>query len=155
MPFPIMALALAAALPQDTGVEVGFWHVGPTGSGTCQAVAQFGDHVSISIEEDSGGAGHFFMSDDRWLLKEGDTKRGKFSWHEDTWSPPVEVDFRPIHMKNGNWMLVAETGPWMTENLLGAKKFWLSIPGLDFDDDFNVPNAADVTSALQACNAKL
>lgn len=146
-----MALALARA-PQDGVVLVGNWAISPTPAGECSAAASYGDHLMISIAEDSGGNGHFVLADDRWLLKDGDTKQAKFDWHSE-WAKPVEADFTVHKMEKGTgFLLVAETGPWMTENTMGPKKFWLTIPGLDFDQEFDVADFADVEAALQKCN---
>lgn len=150
----MMALALAGTAPAEDR-HVGAWTIGPATSDSCQATAQFGDDIAVSIEEDSGGTGHFVIADHRWLLSEGDVKAGIFSWQDETWRPSVNADFTVHRTPSGAYLLVAETGSWMTENMVGKKGFWLKIPGVDFDDNFEIPEASEITSALAACNSEL
>lgn len=149
-----MAVAIfTAPLPanaQDV-TEVGPWRVRASASGECQASAQFGEHVMLLFSEDPSGDGHLVFGDDRWILKDGDDKPATLSW--DAWKTSREIDFTAKRTGSGLSILVAETGSWFTESLADANHLWLRVPGVDFDDDFEIPDALKVIRAIQACNA--
>jgi hypothetical protein len=146
-----MALALLAAAPDSA--MVGPWRVGPMNPISCQATASFGEHVAVSISEDATGTGGFVFGDDRWLLRDGSEMSGTISW--DNWKNEREFNFVAVRLPSGRSVLAAETDSGFTENLAGAKRFWLRVPGIEFDDDFDIPNAGDVVTAIAECNSKL
>jgi hypothetical protein len=148
----LIAAPLPASAQEVPPVQVGAWTVSPISHEACHAAASFGEHVVVSISENSMGVGHFVLGDSRWLLKDGDVKPGRISWDE--WKTSQEISF--IAAKVGEtWSLIGETGGWFTENLAGSKRFWLRVPGVEFDDDFNIPETMDVLSAISTCNDKL
>jgi hypothetical protein len=142
--------ALAHAAPDP--VTVGAWHVTQVSDTACQAVTGFGDHIMVSISEDGTGSGNFVFTDDRWVLKDGDAKPGTISW--DGWKTSRPIEFTVVKGTE-HWLLVAPTEAYFTENLAESKHFWLRVPGVDFDEDFDVPDAMDVINAISACSAKL
>lgn len=149
------ALALAPyAQDQSTfePVQVGSWMVMRASPESCQMVAAYGDHVMLSIVEDAEGNGFLFFSDDRWLLKEGDAKPGTVSW--DNWKTAKPIEFKATLFSNDRWVLMGETDASFTENLAEAQRFWLRVPGVEFDDDFDVADTPKVLAAVQECNAK-
>jgi hypothetical protein len=152
----VVGLALALSIPAAAQaapdpVMVGAWRVSEVGD-SCQATAQFGDHVGVSISEDPTGNGAFVFGDDRWGLKDGDPKPATISW--DGWKTSSEIEFTAVQASEASWLLVAATDSSFTENLAGSKHIWLRVPGVDFDDDFDIPNAGDVLNAIVACNEK-
>jgi len=148
-----LVLALAPAPQQAEPVEVGNWLVGPAGTDSCQMVGTFGDHLLVSISENAMGVGHFVFSDDRWTLEPGAARPGTISW--DGWKTSAEVRFTAGKTAKGQSILTMETDSGFTENLVGEKHFWLRVPGVGFDDVFEIPDAGAAVSALAGCNAKL
>jgi hypothetical protein len=148
----ISLLALVAAQGAPEPVRVGTWLVGPLDADHCQAETRFGDHYLVNISEDAMGNGHFVLGDDRWLLKDGDAKPGTLSW--DGWKTSQEVTLNAVRAPSGGSYLVMETDGGFTENLVGNKHFWLRVPGVEFDNDFEIPDAADITTAIAVCNSK-
>jgi hypothetical protein len=150
----LTAIPLLAALPafaQQGPVHAGDWLVGPLDVTSCQAEAHFGDHYLLNISEDSSGAGHFLFSDDRLVLKDGDTKPATYSW--DGWKTVKPGSFSAVRTAAGKTILVMETDSGFTESMSGARALSLRIPGLDFDDEFAIPNTTEITLALVTCNA--
>jgi len=148
-----LALGIAATVPaQDAPVHVGMWLVGPMDAYSCQMETHFGDHMLVNISEDAGGSGHFLVADDRWLLKEGDSKPATYSW--DGWKTSHEGIFNAVKGTDGRSFLVMETNGGFTEEMAGATGLWLRIPGVDFDDDFAIPEANALTRAVADCNSK-
>lgn len=155
--FALTALALllaAPALAQDANppVHVGPWLVGPMDSENCQAETHFGDHILLNISEDATGNGHVIFADDRWILKEGDSKPATWSW--DGWKTSREGTFNVVKGGDGRFFLVMETGNGFTDEMAGATGLWLRVPGVGFDDDFAIPEAKDITLAIVVCNGK-
>ncbi|MEI9852248.1 MAG: hypothetical protein WDN24_16920 [Sphingomonas sp.] len=145
-----LSLALLAAHVAPDPVRVGAWLVGPLDDASCQAETHFGGNYLVNISEDATGRGLFVFGDDRWLLKDGDTKPATLSW--DGWKTTAEASFAAVRTDNGSSYLVMETDAGFTENLAGAKHLWLRIPGVDFDDDLDIPDAPDLVTAIAACN---
>jgi hypothetical protein len=155
LPLAVLSLALSAAALADSPepVEVGGWTVSQATEDSCQASAGFGDDFLVNIVEDSSGNGHFLFSDDRWKLEEGQLMAGLISW--DGWENSEEIDFVVNAFPNDLSVLVADTDASFTENLAGSKRFWLQVPGVDFDDNFTVDEAPEVLAAVASCNSQL
>ncbi len=157
--FGATALALLLALPQaavaqdaNAPVHVGMWLIGPLDALSCQMETHFGDHYLVNISEDSSGIGRFIFRDDRWILKDGDTKPATYSW--DGWKTSHEGTFRAVRSPSGGSFLVMETNAGFTEEMAGATGLWLRVPGVDFDDDFAIPDANALVTAVAECNSK-
>lgn len=150
----ILALSLlAAAQTAPEPVRVGLWLVAPLASAEgCQAETRFDDNYLVNISEEATGTGHFIFADDRWLLKDGDTKPATLSW--DGWKTSVDASFSAVRTDSGASFLVMDTDSGFTERLAGAKHLWLRIPGVDFDNELAMPDAAEVLAAIAACNEK-
>lgn len=149
----IALLALLALAPQElpAPVEVGAWLVAPATRDSCAAVTELGPNVMVSIRQTAKGAGQFVFSDDRWKLVEGQPQPATLSW--DNWATTRQASFVARKTQGGAWILAMDTEGSFTENLAQAKHLWLRVPGVGFDQGFDVP--VDVTGALASCNAKL
>ena len=146
--------ALLLSMPAQTTpaiVHVGDWLVGPFDAETCQMEAHFADHYLLNISENASGIGHLIFADDRWILKEGDTKPATYSW--DGWKTQHKAVLTVVKASGGKSFLGMETDSGFTEEMTGSTGLWLRVPGVDFDDDFAIPNTKDLTRALVACNA--
>ncbi len=155
LPLAAVSFALSAAALADSPepVEVGGWTISQATEDSCQASAGFGDDFIVNIIEDSSGNGHFLFADDRWKLDEGKLVSGTISW--DGWENEQDIDFVVNAFPNDLSVLVADTGPWFTENLSGSKRLWLQVPEVGFDDNFTIDNAAEVLTALATCNSQI
>ena len=147
------AAMLVAAQQLPDPVEIGSWLVAPADTESCAAVAEFGPNVMVSIRENARGIGSFVLSDDRWQLAEGQVLTGTLSW--DNWGTSREARFVAAKTASGRWYLSMPTDGSFTENLAGSRHFWLRVPGVSFDDDFDAANAYEVVSGIAQCNEKL
>jgi hypothetical protein len=152
IPVVLALLAASPAVAQEKPVQVGLWLVGNVGTDSCQAEGRFGDHMLLNISENAMGVGNFIVADDRWALKDGDVRPFSYSW--DAWKTTHPGSLTAMKAPDGKHFLTMPTASGFTGEMVGAKGLWVRIPGVGFDNFFEIANTKEVIDALVACNAK-